>query len=78
MGKSFSTGMSIEKQRTILKEQKRIKHVRAVNDSINREQPIPAKIIFTADHDITEIALRYNQNLSDQALKKAIHHLKKW
>ena len=68
--KSFSTGTPIGKQKAILEEQKRMKHIATVEDCMNAQRLVPAKIIFAADHDITEKALRHNQGLFDQALKK--------
>jgi len=71
--KSFSTGTPI-KQTTahqLLHQEKRTLHIKALNFSIDTKQPVPAKIIFDADHDITEKALRHNQGLFDQALRQS-------
>ncbi len=68
--KSFSTGTPV-KQSTIhqLLDQKRMLHLGTLHNCINTKQPVPAKIIFDADHDITEKALYHNQGIFDQALR---------
>lgn len=68
--KSFSAGTPRESQNTILKEQKRIKHITTVKNCINGKKLVPTEIIFTADNDITQVALRHNQHISDQVLQK--------
>lgn len=69
MQKSFSTGTPIDKQTVILKEYKRTQHIKTVQNCINTQLPVPTKIIFTADDDITDIALDHNHRLSYQALQ---------
>ncbi len=68
--KPFSTGTTTDKRKAIFEERKRIKHIATVEDCINAQRVVPTKIIFAADHDITEKALRHNQGLFDQALHK--------